>query len=89
MAKQTVNIGTVPDDNTGDPLRTAFDKLNDNCDEIYAAAVEPDYFYFTGRSYRIGERGGILCIDKIITPMGFDVGAVEGINWNNVAEFTL
>lgn len=37
MAKQSVNIGTTANDNTGDPLRTAFDKLNDNHDEIYAA----------------------------------------------------
>lgn len=36
MAKQTVNIGTVADDGTGDSLRVAFDKLNDNCDELYA-----------------------------------------------------
>ena len=37
MAKQTVNIGVSANDNTGDPLRTAFDKLNDNFDEVYAA----------------------------------------------------
>lgn len=37
MAKQTVNIGVTANDNTGDPLRTAFDKLNDNFDEVYAA----------------------------------------------------
>ena len=36
MAKQTVNIGTNANDGTGDPLRTAFDKLNDNFDEVYA-----------------------------------------------------
>jgi len=35
MAKQTVNIGTAANDGTGDPLRTAFDKLNDNFDEVY------------------------------------------------------
>ena len=35
MAKQTVNIGGVANDGTGDPLRTAFDKLNDNFDEVY------------------------------------------------------
>ena len=35
MAKQTVNIGTTANDGTGDPLRTAFDKLNDNFDEVY------------------------------------------------------
>ena len=37
MAKQTVQIGTTTNDNTGDPLRTAFDKINDNFDEIYIA----------------------------------------------------
>lgn len=35
MAKQTINIGTSPNDATGDPLRTAFDKANDNFDELY------------------------------------------------------
>ena len=35
MAKQTVNIGTVANDGTGDQLRTAFNKLNQNNDEVY------------------------------------------------------
>ena len=37
MAKQTINIGTAANDGTGDPLRTSFDKANDNFDEIYLA----------------------------------------------------
>lgn len=36
MAKQTINIGTAANDGTGDPLRTAFDKINDNFDELYS-----------------------------------------------------
>jgi hypothetical protein len=36
MAKQTINIGTTANDGTGDPLRTAFDKVNDNTTELYA-----------------------------------------------------
>lgn len=36
MAKQTINIGTTANDGTGDPLRTAFNKANQNYDEIYA-----------------------------------------------------
>jgi hypothetical protein len=36
MARQTINIGTSPNDGTGDPLRTAFDKTNDNFLEVYA-----------------------------------------------------
>ena len=30
MSLQTVNIGSAPDDHTGDPLRTAFNKINTN-----------------------------------------------------------
>jgi len=36
MAKQTVNIGTTANDGTGSPLRTAFDFINDNTNEVYA-----------------------------------------------------
>ena len=36
MAKQTIGIGTSANDGTGDPLRDAFDKVNDNFDEVYA-----------------------------------------------------
>lgn len=36
MAKQTVNIGSAANDGTGDPLRTAFDKINDNFTELYS-----------------------------------------------------
>lgn len=35
MAKQTVGIGSAANDGTGDPLRTAFDKVNDNFNEVY------------------------------------------------------
>ena len=35
MAKRTVNIGSTANDGTGDQIRTAFDKLNLNNDEIF------------------------------------------------------
>jgi hypothetical protein len=38
MAKQTINIGASANDGTGDPLRNAFDKVNDNFNEIYFGA---------------------------------------------------
>ncbi len=37
MAKQTINIGTNANDGTGDPLRTAFTKINENFTELYSA----------------------------------------------------
>lgn len=36
MAKQSVNIGSTANDGTGSPLRSAFDFINDNTDEIYS-----------------------------------------------------
>ena len=36
MAQQIIDIGTTANDGTGDPLRTAFDKCNDNFTELYS-----------------------------------------------------
>jgi len=38
MARQNINIGSTANDGTGDPLRTAFDKINDNFIELYGAS---------------------------------------------------
>jgi len=50
MAKQTINIGLAPNDGNGDPIRDAFDKVNDNFTELYnfdaglpAVATSGDY----------------------------------------------
>lgn len=39
MAKQTINIGTSANNGTGDPLRTAFTKINQNFTELYNRPV--------------------------------------------------
>lgn len=39
MAQQTIGIGTVANDGTGDPIRDAFDKCNDNFTELYTGLV--------------------------------------------------
>jgi len=38
MAKQTIGIGSSANDGTGDTIRTAFDKSNDNFNELYNVA---------------------------------------------------
>jgi hypothetical protein len=35
MSQQTIGIGSAPNDNTGDPVRTAFNKCNLNFTELY------------------------------------------------------
>ena len=34
MARQNINIGTSPNKGNGDPLRTAFTKINNNFSEL-------------------------------------------------------
>ena len=41
MAQQTINIGVVANDGSGDFLRDAFDKANDNFTELYTASTTP------------------------------------------------
>jgi hypothetical protein len=38
MAKQTINVGTGPNTGTGEAVRTAFIKVNDNFTEVYGIA---------------------------------------------------
>ena len=36
MAREVINLGTVPNDGTGDPIRTAYQKCNANFGELYS-----------------------------------------------------
>ena len=40
MAKQTVDVGTSASDGTGDDLRVAFTKINENFSELYSGNVQ-------------------------------------------------
>ena len=39
MARQNINIGTSANKGDGEPLRTAFDKINDNFTELYNTVI--------------------------------------------------
>ena len=41
MTQQVINLGTGPNTGTGDPIRTAFAKLNANFTELYGAGFAP------------------------------------------------
>jgi hypothetical protein len=36
MAQQIINVGSNPNDSTGDPIRTSFQKVNSNFNEVYS-----------------------------------------------------
>ena len=54
MARQTINIGTAANDGTGDPLRTAFDKINDNFIELYGSDDDATNFVLEDTSPQLG-----------------------------------
>lgn len=39
MAQQIINVGAAPNDGTGDPIRTAYIKCNENFSEIYGRSA--------------------------------------------------
>lgn len=43
MAKQIVNVGTTPNDKTGDPIRTAFEKINEVTEDVYPIVGSAGY----------------------------------------------
>jgi hypothetical protein len=65
MAKQTINIGSAANDGTGDPLRTAFDKINDNFSELYAvsAAGSGNNIAISGNSLISENTNGNITLD--------------------------
>ena len=54
MARQTINIGTAANDGTGDPLRPAFDKINDNFVELYGSDDDATNFVLEDTSPQLG-----------------------------------
>lgn len=40
MAREVINVGSVPNDGSGDPIRTAYQKCNSNFGELYSRYQE-------------------------------------------------
>lgn len=60
MARQIINIGSSANDGTGDPLRTCFDKVNDNFSEVYSRYQSSVPSSVTGS---IGDTAGMYAAD--------------------------
>jgi hypothetical protein len=50
MSQQIINIGSVPNDGSGDSLRTAFSKINNNFTELYSYSSSNSFTYTVGTS---------------------------------------
>jgi hypothetical protein len=48
MSQEIINIGELPNDGTGDPLRTAFGKINNNFTTLFNTSTENETANTTG-----------------------------------------
>lgn len=93
MSQQTINIGTAPNDDTGDPLRTAGDKINDNFTELYAASAASipggadTYVQYNDGGAFGGDAGFTYNETTNIVTLtgGLALGAGASISWNSAA----
>jgi len=85
MAKQTINVGTVANDRTGDTLRAAFTKVNSNFTELYAGGANEDRLT-SGSKNTILDNTGKLTVSGPIVPdtnVAYDLGAT-GARWKDL-----
>lgn len=74
MARQIINTGTDPNDGTGDPLRTALTKTNENFEEIYPITES-----VTKTVAADGDPAGVQDFDDFDTAMTWACGqAING-----------
>lgn len=66
MAQQILNIGATANDGTGDTLRVAMDKVNDNFDEIYASPLFVEDITISGNEIRANRSND----DLVFSPSG-------------------
>lgn len=52
MTQNFINIGALPNDGAGDPLRTAFEKINNNFTQLFETS------YYTSNAYSTGVTSG-------------------------------
>jgi hypothetical protein len=57
MTQEIINIGAVANDGEGDPLRTAFTKINNNFTQLYSSGT------FTYDAYSFGDTAGQIIFE--------------------------
>ena len=78
MARQTINIGSSPNKGDGDPLRLAFNKINENFDELYQTTDT-----IAGQTNFEGNFTGSVFADNSTKLVDGDIGLIVGDVVNN------
>ena len=61
MVQQVINVGSNPDDGTGDPIRTAYQKCNNNFGDLYSRYQTSVPDNASGTS---GDTAGMYAVDE-------------------------
>ena len=90
MAKQTINVGSSPNDGTGDPIRTSFQKVNDNFTELYSQGLGQAVpgVYYVSKDGSDGNTGTTLS-DSFLTIKAATVAALAYVTLNAGAKVTI
>lgn len=77
MAYTPVGVGTVANDNTGDPIRTAFQSINANFVILDGLVPDTATLTITGNDLL----GTAVDTNVVITPNGTGSIVLDGVNW--------
>ena len=91
MAQQTINLGNIANDKTGDPIRTAFNKVNQNFTELYGSQGnlpsniqlvmnnEADVTSVSGGAFKVKGGGQIDKSMYILGQLHVGVGSIDNV----------
>jgi hypothetical protein len=82
MALEVINVGTAPNDGTGDPLRTAYQKCNSNFAQVFSRYQENPPGAGTGS---IGDVAGMYAADSGFFYYCFQDYDGSSIIWRKIA----
>jgi hypothetical protein len=74
MTQEIINIGAVANDGEGDPLRVAFQKINNNFTQIYSSGT------FTYDAYSFGDTAGQVIFEtpaNLFTQGTFQINSID------------
>ena len=78
MAKQSINIGTIPNDGTGTTLRDGGDLINDNFNEIYGAIGDGSSITLTSTPTELNLLSGVSALVTASTSDVFTNKSISG-----------
>ena len=82
MALEVIQVGSAPNDGTGDPLRTAYIKCNTNFAEIYSRVQTTPPSTSTGTA---GDVAGMYAYDAVYFYYCFQDYDGSSDIWNRIA----